>query len=288
MFDIFISPFVDFSFMLNALLACIVICFSAIPIGAFMVLRRMSLTGDAIAHSILPGVAIAYLLFGFSLLSMTLGGLIAGLLVVLFSGIITRHTHIKEDANLAVFYLLSLALGVIILSNHAGQVDLFHLLFGSILALDSPTLNTLFILSFISISTFITIYRPLMLDSLDPLFLRSISQHGTMAYYVFLVLVVVNLLAGFYALGTLMAVGIMILPVACAKFWVHNLKPLILIAILIGLSTCYSGLLISYYYDLAAAPAIILVLGVCYLLSILLGRHQGVIYRYFSKTHLTG
>lgn len=288
MFELFINPFVEFSFMQSALWGCIIICLSAVPVGVFMLLRRMSLTGDAIAHSILPGVGIAYLLFGFSIFSMTIGGLIAGLLVVILSGISTKHTQLKEDANLAVLYLLSLALGVLILSNNAEQIDLFHLLFGSILTINVMGLQTLIVLNSLSVIVLIIIYRPLIVDSLDPIFLNHITSYPTLIYYTFLVLVVINLVSGFYTLGTLLAVGIMILPAACAKFWVKTLKPMIFVSLLIAIIACYSGLLLSYYYDFATGPIIILNLGVMYVISVLLGRQGGVIYRYFAKTHLTG
>ena len=102
------GPFVEFAFMRQALLGCIALALSAGPVGVFLMLRRMSLTGDAMAHAILPGAAIGYLLFGLSLTAMTVGGIVAGLAVAIGSGLVARHTLIREDTSLAAFYLISL------------------------------------------------------------------------------------------------------------------------------------------------------------------------------------
>ena len=111
-----IEPFSEYTFMQRALVGSLAVCLGAVPVGVFMTLRRMSLTGDAMSHAILPGVAIAYLVSGISLIGMTIGGLSAGLLVVALSGWVARSTQLKEDTSLAAFYLISLALGVLILS----------------------------------------------------------------------------------------------------------------------------------------------------------------------------
>ena len=107
-----LSPLLEFGFMRSALLGCVALSLSAAPVGVFLMLRRMSLTGDAMAHAILPGAAIGYLVAGLSLTAMTIGGVIAGLAVAVGSGLVSRNTVLREDTSLAAFYLLSLALGV--------------------------------------------------------------------------------------------------------------------------------------------------------------------------------
>src|SRR5213592_2986737 len=137
---IFIAPFTDFEFMRRALVGVCALALGAGPIGVFLMLRRMSLVGDAMAHAILPGAAIGFLLSGLNLFAMTAGGLIAGFVVALLTGLVARATELKEDAALATFYLLSLALGVTIVSIKGTNVDLLHVLFGNILAMDDQTL----------------------------------------------------------------------------------------------------------------------------------------------------
>lgn len=261
------GPFIEFGFMRQALLGCIALALSAAPVGVFLMLRRMSLTGDAMAHAILPGAAIGYLLFGLSLAAMTVGGIVAGLAVAIGSGLVARHTLIREDTSLAAFYLISLSLGVLIVSVRGNNVDLLHVLFGSVLALDGAALALLWGITGVTLATLLLIRRPLILDCLDPGFLRQVSGLGAVAHVGFLALLVINLVAGFHALGTLMALGIMVLPAASARFWVRRVGPLVAVATAIALFTSVAGLLVSYHADWPTSPVIVLGLGGVYLLS---------------------
>lgn len=275
--EIFIEPFSNFGFMRRALMGCIAVAVGATPIGVFLMLRRMSLTGDAMAHAILPGAAIGYLIAGLSLLAMTIGGLIAGMFVALASGFVSKQTELKEDASLAAFYLISLALGVLIVSMRGSNVDLMHVLFGTVLALDDAALTLLCSFASGSVLVLALMFRVFVLECADPQFLKSVSKVGAIGHYIFLGLVVMNLVAGFHALGTLMAVGIMILPAAGAKFWTHKVEWLIIIAVGIAILSSASGLLLSYHFSLPSGPAIILVTGLVYLISLLFGPFGGLI-----------
>jgi zinc/manganese transport system permease protein len=271
-----VGPFAEFGFMRRALAGCLALSVGAAPMGVFLMLRRMSLTGDAMAHAILPGAAIGYLIAGLSLGAMTLGGIIAGLTVAVASGLVARSTVLREDASLAAFYLLSLALGVLIVSTRGNHVDLLHVLFGTVLALNDPALWLLGGISSLTLVGLALLYRPLVLECLDPAFLRSVSRWSPVSHYGFLVLLVINLVAGFHALGTLMSVGMMVLPAATARFWVRSIGPLLAWASGLALLACGVGLLVSYHADWPTSPVIVLTLGVFYLLSMVFGR-QGVL-----------
>lgn len=286
MLSLLSDPFAEFGFMRRALTGCVAMSLGGTPVGVFMTLRNMSLTGDAMAHAILPGAAVGYLIAGLSLPAMTLGGIVAGVLVALLSGVVTRSCSIKEDTNLAAFYLISLALGVLLISMRGSSVDLQHVLFGSILALDDPTLYLLATIASVSLMLLLTFYRPLVLECCDPVFLRVESRLSAPAHYLLLILVVLNLVAGFHAIGTLMAVGMMILPAAAARFWVEGLAQIIVIAVGISLFGSYTGLLFSYYADMPSSPSIILCLGCIYLLSYGFGSAQGQWRRRFPPAHL--
>ena len=266
-----ISPFIEFGFMRRALAGCLALSLGATPIGVFLMLRRMSLAGDAISHAILPGAAIGYLIAGLSLSAMTIGGLVAGIAVALLAGGVARNSVIKEDTSLATFYLISLSAGVLIISMRGSNVDLLHVLFGSVLALDDAALLLLATFASCSIVAIAAGLRLIVLECCDPFFLARISRLGALAHYGFMVLVVLNLIGGFHALGTLMAVGIMILPSAAARFWVGRIVPLLLVAMLIAFTGSLIGLLLSYYVNLPAGPAIVLTLGACYVLSMAIG-----------------
>jgi zinc/manganese transport system permease protein len=286
MIDAIVSPFVEFSFMRRALVGCLALSLGAPPIGVFLMLRRMSLMGDALSHAVLPGAAIGYLLFGLSLPAMSFGGFIAGLAVALAAGLVARTTLLREDASLAGFYLVSLALGVLIVSVRGSNIDLLHVLFGTVLALDDWALILVAAIATISLTVLAVIYRPLVLECFDPQFLRSASGWSSPTHLIFLVLVVLNLVAGFQALGTLMAVGIMLLPAVTARFWAEDMSGLIVIAIASAFAASCAGLLLSFYANVPTGPAIILLSGAFYLVSMLLGPRGGLIWSLVPRRHL--
>jgi len=284
--DLLIAPFTDFEFMRRALVGAVALSLGAGPVGVFLMLRRMSLVGDAMAHAVLPGAAIGYLMAGLSLGWMTFGGLAAGVIVALLAGLVTRTTHLREDASLAAFYLISLALGVTLVSLRGSNLDLLHVLFGTVLALDDPTLLLISAIASLSLLTMAVIYRPLVLECVDPGFLRSVSAAGGPTHIVFLVLVVLNLVGGFHALGTLLAVGLMMLPAIAARFWTQDVSLLIATATLIGILSGLAGLLVSFHAGLPAGPAIILAAGAAYILSLAIGPQGGLLVRLVPRRHL--
>ncbi|HWL06329.1 MAG TPA: metal ABC transporter permease [Xanthobacteraceae bacterium] len=284
--DLLIAPFADFAFMRRALIGVTALALGACPIGVFLMLRRMSLVGDAMAHAILPGAAIGFLLSGMSLFAMTAGGLVAGIVVAALAGLVARTTQLREDASLATFYLLSLALGVAIVSMKGTNIDLLHVLFGSVLALDDPTLLLIAINATVTLLVLALIYRPLVMECVDPHFVRSVSGAGAPTHLAFLALVVVNLVSGFHALGTLLAVGIMMLPAAIGRFWASDITGIVVVATVAGIVSGYAGLLLSFHAGMPSGPAVILVAGGFYILSLLFGPVGGLVRQIFPGRHL--
>ncbi|KAA3653872.1 MAG: metal ABC transporter permease [Proteobacteria bacterium] len=263
-----IDPF-EFEFMRGALAACVALSLGAAPIGVFMLLRRMSLMGDAISHAILPGAAIGYLIAGLSLGAMTLGGIVAGVAVALAAGAVARRSALREDASLAAFYLISLAIGVLLVSLRSRNVDLLHVLFGSVLSLDADTLLLIGGIATVSLFGLALLYRPLVIECADPAFLRQAGGPGSIAHMGFLLLAVLNLVAGFHALGTLMAVGIMVLPAAGARLLSDRLDTMLALSVGFALAGSVGGLLTSYHLDVPAGPAVVMSLGLIYLTVLL-------------------
>lgn len=285
--DVLVQPFIEFAFMRRALVGAFALSLGAGPVGVMLMLRRMSLMGDAMAHAILPGAALGYLYAGLSLGFMTAGGLAAGMIVAIAAGLVSRFTILKEDASLASFYLISLAAGVVLISVKGSNIDLLHVLFGSVLALENSTLILLAASSSISLIAIAVLYRPLILESVDPSFARLMSTTGGMINILFLSLVVINLVAGFHALGTLLAVGLMMLPAFAARFWTETLAGMIASATGIGLVASVIGMISSYHLGTPTGPTIILSCGVIYLFSLIFGYRNGVILRFTSRRHLT-
>jgi len=285
-YNTFIEPFADLDVMRRALAATFALSFSAAPIGVFLMLRRMSLIGDALSHAILPGAAIGFLIAGLSVFAMAGGGLIVGLLITIGAGLIARATPIKEDASLAAFFLISLALGVVIVSAKGSDEDLVHFLFGSVMAIKSPAVLLIAAIASVSLVAFAKIWRPLVLECVDPGFLRSVSRSGGSAHIAFLALVVLNLVGGFLVLGTLLAVGIMMIPAFIARFWARDVTGMIAVAIGSAMISGYAGLVVSHSAGLPAGPAIILAAGVLYALSVIAGPAGGLLWLALPRRHL--
>jgi zinc/manganese transport system permease protein len=277
LYDWLLAPFIDYGFMRRALAGSFALAFAAGPLGVFLVLRRMSLMGDAMAHAILPGVAVGFLTAGLSLSAMTIGGMATGLVVALLAGAVARLTPLREDASFAAFYLISLGLGVLLVSLRGSNMDLIHVLFGTVLGLDDAALLLVTISASITLVVMALIFRPLVVECLDPGFLRAQRGAGSFSHMVFLVLLVMTLVAGFQVLGTLMVVGIMMLPATAARFWVRSAGQQMILAGAIGTVSSYAGLLLSYHVNVPASPAIILSAGCIYCLSIVFGPFGGLL-----------
>ena len=188
-----IQPFVEFGFMRRALVACLALGLSCGPIGTLLVLRRMSLVGDAIAHALLPGAALAFVLFGFSLWAMSIGGFVAAVAVAGLAGLVARLTPQREDASFAAFYLIALAAGVMIISMRGNSVDLMRVLFGTVLAVDDASLLLIAGIASVSLLVLALVYRPLVVECFDPGFLRHLGHAGAWVHGLFLTLLVLNL-----------------------------------------------------------------------------------------------
>jgi zinc/manganese transport system permease protein len=281
------EPFTDTS-VRHSLAAILALVLSAGPIGVFLMLRRMSLVGDAMAHAILPGVAIGFLVAGLDVFAMTLGGLAAGLVIALLAGAVSRTTKLQEDASLAVFLLVSLALGVVIVTANGIDIDrLMTFLFGETAAkMSADKLLVIDGNATISLIALALIYRPLVLDCVDPGFLRSVSRADGIAHLTFMVLLVLNLINAFHALGTLLGVGIIIIPAATARFWTRDISTMIALAIASGLLSGFAGLLFAFHAAVPAGPAVTLVAGLLYVVSVLFGRIGGLVWQAFPGHHL--
>ena len=285
--DNLFGPFAEFAFMRRALVSGLALSLGAAPLGVFLTLRRMSLLGDALSHAVLPGVAVGFMLAGLSLPVMAAGGMVAGLLVAGIAGLISRTTTLKEDASLAAMYLVALALGVALISRQGSQLDLLRILFGSALGVDVPGLMLVGGVTSISLLVLAVCYRGLVLESFDPVFLSASGHRSWVWQQGFLVLVVLNLVAGFQTLGTLMAVGLMMLPAVSARLWHDTLIAQLINACLQAMLACLLGLLLSYHCDTPSGPTMIGCAGLLYALSLLLSP-GGVLPKLIKRSHRVG
>lgn len=267
-YALLIGPFETFGFMRTALVACLALALANGPMGILLLLRRMSLEGNVLAYAIMPGAALGFLYAGYSLVALTLGGLLTGALVAGSAGLIARLQPRRREASLAAFYLASLALGVMIVSARGSHADLMHVLFGTVLAVDFRGLVFIASVSSATLLIIAAIYRPLAVDSFDRSFLHAVGGNSWVFRGIFVFLLLLNLVASIQAFGTLLAIGPMLLPAAAAMCWTQKIWPMLLLNILIGLGADYIGLLLSYYANMPSGPSIVLSNGIIYGLSL--------------------
>jgi len=282
------APFAEFGFLRRALVGCAALSLSAPPLGVFLMLRRMSLTGDVLAHGILPGVALGFLIAGLSVPAMALGGMVAGLGIALGAGAISRVTGGREDAALAALYLAALAAGVVLISWRGSAVELTHILFGSVLGVDDLALMMMGGAATATLLFLAVAWRPLVLECFDPSFARAVGVRGSAWHLGLMALVVVSLVAAFQAVGTLMAVGLMMLPAIAARHWARGVGAMVVVAVAVALAATLCGLLLSYHSDVPSGPAIVLVAAGLWFASLVFGPVDGLVARWWPGRHLEG
>ena len=283
-----LGPFIEFGFMRRALVGCLALAVSAPLLGVFLMLRRTSLTAEVLAHGVTPGIAGGFLIAGLSVPAMSIGGLVAGLTVAVGAGALSRATGGREDAALTALYLIALALGVTLVSLRGDTADLTHLLFGQVLGVDDPALLLMAGVATLTLPVLALAWRPLALECFDPGFAAAAGVRGGLWHGMFLVLVVLNVLAAFQAMGTLMAVGLMMLPAVAARHWSRELAGLAYAAVALAVASAVAGLLASYHLDLPSGPAIVLTAGLGWVVSVVAGPVDGLLSRWIRRPHLAG
>ena len=264
-----VAPFAEYAFMRSALVACVALAVASGPLGTLLLLRRMGLVGDVLSHAVMPGAAIAFALAGSALAALSAGGLLTGVAVVLLMIFGTRFGAQREDASLAAFYFASIGVGVLIVSLRGTNLDLMHVLLGTVLAIDVPALILIVAIASVVIAALALMFRPFAIQSFDPAFLRSMGGNDTVYRAVFLVLVVLDLVAGFQALGTLLAGVPLLLPAAAARCWAQRIGALVGLSIGFGIAAGYAGLLVSYHVNVPSGPAIACAAALLYAVSAL-------------------
>lgn len=271
MFEL-LSDMWDFAFMRRAFVATTVLSASVAPVGTFLVLRRLSLAGEAMAHAITPGIVIGFVMAGLSVFSLLIGGLLAGIGVAALTALLARKTILRSDASLASLYLIALALGIFILSAAGSAVPLKSFLFGSILGIDDASMMLVGGVATFTLFAFAFLLRPLIVSTCDPVFFETQTRLPWLVDQGFMLLLVLNLLAAFKTLGTLMAVGLMILPATAARYWASTITGQLALSFAFALASCWIGLTLSYLFpNTPSGPAIVLVAGGFFLISAILG-----------------
>ncbi|MEK7654736.1 MAG: metal ABC transporter permease [Pseudomonadota bacterium] len=268
LYDIFVAPIADYIFMQRALLSCVAISFVGGPVGVLLVLKRMNLLGEALSHGILPGIAISALLFGVWMPGFLVGAMTSGLLIAWGSYFSAKKTVLTEDAGFGGFYLIAMALGVMILSLKKGNFQILHLLFGNILSVTEEALHMVFWIVVIVLVFLLISIRPIVFDAFDPVFMQVVDKRRFYYQGCFWAMVIILLVAASMTIGTLMALGLIMLPALTARILVTHIHKMFFVATFLSIAASYLGLITSYHYNLPSGPAIILICGGFFMLAV--------------------
>nr|WP_255552516.1 metal ABC transporter permease [Lactobacillus sp. Sy-1] len=269
----FISALGKYDFLQSAMLTAIMVGVMSGIIGSFIILRGMSLMGDAISHSILPGVAVAYML-GINLL---VGASIFGVLAALLIGFVSTHSKIKVDTSIGVVFSSFYALGFILISMTESSTNLHHILFGNILAVSNSDMMTTSVVLGIVI-LFVTIgYKELLITSFDETFAKTYGLKTQVIHYSLMLVLTLVTVSALQTVGIILVVAMLITPAATAFFWTNRLSVMLVFSAVFGTIASIVGLYLSYTFNWASGPAIVVVAAILFLFSFIFSPKQGLI-----------
>ncbi len=260
MIEFFSEP-LRYTFMQNAMLAAVLVGAICGVVGAFVVVRGMSFFGDALAHSILPGVSVAYIASGGATgNNLFLGGLVAGMLAALGIGWLTREGRLKEDTAIGVVFAAMFALGIAIISA-AGQsygIDLSHILFGYILGISAADLGVMAACGAVVVGVIVLLYKEFLVLSFDPGLARTLRLPSERLRLLLLVLIAVTVVASLRIVGVALVIALLVTPAAAAQLLTKRLHHMMIVAAALGMFSSVVGIYLSYYLDVATGAAIVL------------------------------
>lgn len=273
-------------FMQRALFGCALIGFVNGALSAFIVLRRLALMADAIAHSLLPGVAVALILFGLAPGTLFAGALIAALLVAAGVQIISGSSRIKEDTSLGLLFACSFSLGLVLLSYSPSQVNVTHYLFGNILGLADSDLWIIFLISFIVLPLLVAFQRPLLLMMFEPSVAATQGVRTRLLNYLLIGLLVLSMISSLQAVGVILALGILIAPAATIYLLSDSFAAMFWGGAVVGMLGACTGLFVSYWLNLPSGACIVLLLGLIFLCAYFFSPRYGLISKFTRRKHL--
>lgn len=266
----FIDGLLNFHFLQNALITALVIGIVGGAVGCFIILRGMSLMGDAISHAVLPGVAISFILG----INFFIGAIIFGLLASTMITYIKSNSIIKSDTSIGITFSSFLALGIILIGVANSSTDLFHILFGNILAVQDMDMWITIIVSLLVLATITVFFRPLLLTSFDPILAKSMGVKVTFYHYLLMVILTLVSVTAMQSVGTILIVALLITPAATAYLYANSLKTMILISSALGALASVLGLFIGYSFNIAAGSSIVLTSALFFLISFFIAPKQ--------------
>jgi iron/zinc/copper transport system permease protein len=269
----FINGLYEFHFLQNALVTAVVIGVVSGAVGCFIILRGMSLMGDAISHAVLPGVAISYILG----INFFVGAIIFGLLSSIIITFIKNNSIIKGDTAIGITFSSFLALGVILIGIANSSTDLFHILFGNILAVQDIDKWLTIGVSIAVLVVIVLFFKELLITSFDPLMARAIGMKVNFYHYLLMVLLTLVSVTAMQSVGTILIVAMLITPAATAYLYTNSLKKMIILSSTIGGISSILGLFIGYSFNIAVGSSIVITSAIIFAISFLVSPKQNFI-----------
>ncbi len=269
---------VQYEFIQRALIASITIGISCGLIGTYIMLRRMSLIGDALAHAVLPGVVVSFIVAGKSEVALFIGAVISGILTVLLIGFVNRNSKIKEDTSIGIIFTGAFALGILLVSQlKQVHIDLSSYLFGDVLGVSTGDITLSLIIMVTIILCIILFYKQLLLTSFDPTMAMTIGISTTLVHYMLMTLLSMSIVAGLQSVGVILIIAMLITPPATAYLLSNSLKKILVLSSLFGMLSAVAGLYLSYHFNFASGASIVLVAVTMFMLAFLFSPKEGVV-----------
>ena len=279
------EPF-HYEFMQRALLGCVLVGFTNGFLSAYIVLRRLALLADALSHSLLPGLAVGAIFFGLAPLGLFSGAVIAALLVGIGGQLVARSSRLKDETAIGALYTVAFSLGLILLKYSRVPVDLTHFLFGNILGIANSDLWIIYGVGLLSTLSLVSFQRGLLLTLFEPSVAQSLGVPVSRLNYLLITLIVLAMIASLQAVGVVLSVGLLVLPAATVYLLSDSYRALSWYGGFLGAAGACAGLLLSYWADIPSGPAIVLVLGACFVAALVFGPRYGVLARLRPSRHL--
>jgi len=279
LFNIFLQPF-SYDFMLRGLVASVIVGVVCAVVGVYVVLRSMAFFGDALAHAVLPGVALGYLLSGDSRDTLFWWALGAAVLVALAVGRITKNAEIREDTAIGILFASMFALGIALISTvRSYSVDLSHFLFGNVLGVSTRDLLLTSVFGGVVLLTIVLFYKEFLVLSFDPILAATLRLPSGLLNNILLVLMAMTVSIGMQTVGVALMVAMLVTPAATASLLTRRLWQGMLVSAAIGAISAVTGLYLSYYFNIVSGSAIVLTTTVVFLLVFLFQPHRGLVWK---------
>lgn len=277
----FISALSQYNFLQTALITSILVGVMSGIIGSFIILRGMSLMGDAISHAVLPGVAVAYMLG----LNLLFGASVFGILAAMLIGYVASHSKLKNDTAIGIVFSAFYALGFILISLAESASNLHHILFGNVLAVSDADLITTTCVLIVVILFIVLFYKELLITSFDTTFAQTYGLKTQAIHYALMLILTLVTVSSLQTVGIILVVAMLITPAATAFLWTDKLHVMLVYSGVFGAVAALVGLFISYTFNLASGPAIVLVAAILFGFSFLVSPKQGILFKVNLSNH---